>query len=174
MRRIAALVVVAASAVLVPVGGQVVSAASGTTCMVEHVPTLKPGLSAVEGSSGTFEDAQDGTITCDGPVVGVTPTGPGTLHDKGNYGTKDGDSCFGGGEGEGAYTLVLPTADGERTLLAPFTMTFGDPNTNGEGVVTVHLRGEGWSGDLGVTPTKGDCFSTPVTEVRVTGKVIFS
>lgn len=170
MRRIAAFLVVGALAGLVPVASE---AASGTTCKVEHVPTLKPGLS-VQGSSGTFEDAQDGTISCDGPVMGITPTGPGRLHDKGNYGTKDPDSCFGGGEGDGSYTLVFPTADGEQKLVAPFTFTFGGPATNGEGVVALHVRGDGWSAELGVTPTKGDCFSAPVTEVRVTGKAAFS
>jgi hypothetical protein len=119
---------------------------------------LTPGLSA-QGSSGTFEDKVAGSISCDGPLLGITPTGPGTVYDKGNYGTEDPDSCFGGGEGVGSYTLVFPTAGGPEETVAPFTVTFGDPATNGEGLVTVKLEGEGWHGDLAATPTKGDCFS---------------
>lgn len=171
MKRISMILVAGAVLGLGLVEPAPVGAAGSTTCMVDHSPTLKPGLAA-QGSSGTFEDLVLGTISCDGPAGGVTPTGPGTLYDKGNYGTKDPDSCFGGGEGEGSYTVVFPTADGERTLVLPFTVTFGDPSTNG-GVVGVHVRGDGWGGDLGATPTEGDCITKPVTKVRVAGKVVF-
>jgi hypothetical protein len=127
---------------------------------------------SVEGSAGTFEDMVLGTISCDGPAGGVTPTGPGSLHDKGRYGTKNPDDCFGGGEGEGAYTIKFPTADGEKTVVLPFTVTFGGPSTRG-GVVAVNVQGDGWKGELGATPLEGDCFSKPVTKVRVAGKVVF-
>jgi hypothetical protein len=171
-KRMAALAVGVLAALIVPVGGAEVSAASGTTCEVEHVPTLTPGLS-VQGSTGTFEDKVAGSISCSGPLLGITPTGPGTVYDKGNYGTEDPDSCFGGGEGVGSYTLSFPTADGPEELVAPFTVTFGEPATNGHGLVTVKLQGEGWTGDLAATPTKGDCFSAPVTEVVVKGTLQF-
>lgn len=176
-RKLVPVLMVAVLAALVPIGGQVVSAASATTCTVGHEPTLTPGLSAIEGTSGTFKTMQLGTITCDGPVRGVTPTGPGTLHDEGVYGTKDPDSCLRGGEGEGAYTIVFPTADGEQKLVTPFTVTFGDPSpstANDGGILGVHVRGEGMSGDYGASATEGDCFSKPVTKVKVAGKLVFS
>jgi hypothetical protein len=95
---------------------------------VENPVNLTPGLSLV-GSTGTFDNQNRGTVTCDGPVNGVESTGPGTFHDKGVYGTKDPDDCVRGGEGEGSYTMVLPTAKGKQTVVLPFTLTFGAPST---------------------------------------------
>lgn len=149
-----------------------VRADSGTTCTVENPVTLSPGLS-LQGSTGTFDNSATGTVECDGPVNGVQPTGPGTFHDKGTYGTQDPDDCVRGGEGQGAYTMVLPTADGEQTVVLPFTVEFGAPSTNG-GLVGVHTRGDGFAGEFGGTPTAGDCVSAPVTEVLVLGKIVFS
>lgn len=149
-----------------------VGADSGTTCVIEHLVSLEPGLS-VQGSSGTFEDKVLGTASCDGPVNGVTPTGPGTFHDKGRYGTKDPDSCLGGGEGEGAYTMVFPTAAGDQTVVLPFTLKYGDPSTK-NGPVAIHTRGEGWIGEFGGTPKEGDCVSKPVTKVLAKGEIVFS
>lgn len=149
-----------------------VRADSGTTCTVENPVTLSPGLS-LQGSTGTFDNQNRGTVECDGPVDGVQPTGKGTFLDKGSYGTKDPDDCVGGGEGEGAYTMVLPTAHGEHTVVLPFTLEFGAPSTAG-GLVGVHTRGDGFTGEFGGTPTAGDCVSAPVTEVVVQGKIVFS
>lgn len=106
-------------------------------------------------------------------MKGIVPTGPGALHDEGQYGTKDDDTCINGGEGEGAYTITFPTADGSRTIVTPFTVTFGDPTLHDGGFIGVHVRGDGMSGDYGATPTEGDCFSKPVTKVKVAGNLIF-
>lgn len=174
-KGVVAVLLVGALAALVPVGQHAVSAASSkTTCTVGHEPTLTPGLHAVESTSGTFKTMQLGTISCDGPVKGISPTGPGTLHDEGRYGTKDPDSCLSGGEGEGAYTITFPTADGEQKVVTPFTVTLGDPSPSSDGIVGIHVRGDGMSGDLHGTPTEGDCFSEPVTKVKVGGKLVFS
>jgi hypothetical protein len=166
-------VLVLAPLIVIPVGREAVAATSRTTCVVGHEPTLTPGLS-MEGTSGTFKTMQLGSISCDGPVRGITPTGPGTLHDEGRYGTKDPDSCPTGGEGEGAYTITFPTDEGEKQIVTPFILTFGDFTTHEGGFVGVHVRGEGMSGDLGARPTEGDCVSKPITKVKVSGELIFS
>jgi hypothetical protein len=150
-----------------------VRAASGTTCTVENPVNLTPGLSLVEGSSGTFDNQTRATVSCDGPVKGVTPTGPGKMLDKGAYGTADPDDCVHGGEGTGAYTLILPTADGTKSVVLPFTLEFSAPSTNG-GLVAVHTRGDGFVGEFGAVPTAGDCVSAPVTTVLVKGEIVLS
>src|SRR5581483_3829717 len=75
-----------------------------THCTFTSTIALAPGLSVVP-SSGTFTSGgETGTVSCDGPVRGIVPTGPGTLGVEGRYGTRDPDTCF-GGEGEGRFSF---------------------------------------------------------------------
>ncbi len=147
-------------------------AAGGTTCTVEHEVSLTPGLLALQGSTGTFKDQTLGTVSCDGPVKGVTPTGAGTFLDQGNYGTTDPDTCL-GGEGVGSYTMVFPTADGTKTVVLPFTVTFGGPAAE-NGLVAVQTKGDGFTGEFGATPVTGDCVVTPVSKLAIKGYVVVS
>src|SRR4051794_23774214 len=74
-------------------GGAAPGSANGqkTQCTFASTITLGPGLSVVP-STGTFSSGgETGTVTCDGPVRGIVPTGPGTLGVEGRYGTKDPD-----------------------------------------------------------------------------------
>jgi hypothetical protein len=144
----------------------------GTVCRVSNPVALNPGLT-LQGSSGTFESDPLGTVTCNGPVRGITPTGTGSFHDKGKYGTDDPDDCIKGGEGTGSYTLIFPTKDGDKTVALPFTLKYGAPSDNG-GLVGIHTKGDGWVGEFGANPTKGDCVSAPVTGVLATGTITFS
>ncbi|MBA3745104.1 hypothetical protein [Sporichthya sp.] len=172
VKRIGILLCVAGVAASGLVGTDGARADSGTTCTVENPVNLAPGLS-LQGSTGTFDNENRGTVSCDGPVDGVEATGPGTFLDKGIYGTQDPDDCINGGEGQGSYTMVLPTANGKKTVVLPFTLTFGAPSTNG-GLVGVHTRGDGFVGEFGAVPTAGDCVSAPVTTVLVNGQIVFS
>lgn len=171
MKRIGVVLCIGCVAGIDLVGPGSAQADSGTTCQVENPVTLSPGLS-LEGSAGTFESKPLGTVTCDGPVNGVEPTGAGTFLDAGNYGTEGPDDCVGGGEGVGSYTMVFPTADGEQTVVLPFTLEYAAPSTSG-GLVGIHTRGEGWVGEFGGTPTQGDCVSAPVTKVLAVGTIVF-
>lgn len=173
MKRITGAVGAVAVAASCLVNTSDARAESGTTCRVENTVRLAPGLSLLEGSTGTFDNQTRATVNCDGPVKGITPTGVGKMLDKGVYGTKDPDDCVHGGEGAGAYTLILPTADGERTVTLPFTLEFSAPSANG-GLVAVHTRGQNFVGEFGAVPSAGDCVTTPVTEVTVTGTITFS
>lgn len=146
--------------------------APGTTCSYAD-PTVfvTPGLS-VSGSSGTVagDPAHPAMIECDGPVLGIEPTGPGTFLVQGRYGTTDPDDCVRGGEGDGSWKVTFPTAEGNRSVILTFTYVYGGPPPEpGSGLVGARGTGEGFTWEAGVAPKKGDCVTSPVTEVSVKG-----
>ena len=103
-------------------------------------------------------------MSCDGPVRGIVPTGPGTLGVEGRYGTKDPDTCF-GGEGEGRFSFTFPTATGVGKRSNVFTFSFSLVGLSGSG-----FSGEGFGGGFDdVEPEDGDCVVHPVTKLVVKG-----
>jgi hypothetical protein len=142
--------------------------AEATHCTFEFEVVLSPGFS-MSPSSGTHRSGAPGTLECKGLVNGQQPTGTGTLGEEGRYGTKDGDTCTSGGEGDGVDTLRVPTAAGFETVVSEFTFTFGDLSTKG-GVVSGKFEGTRFTGTFDFTPTQGDCVTAPVTKARVFGE----
>ncbi len=103
-------------------------------------------------------------MTCDGPVRGIVPTGPGTLGVVGRYGTKDPDTCF-TGEGEGRFSFTFPTAGGPGKRSNVFTFSFSLIGLSGSG-----FSGDGFGGGFDdVQPEEGDCLVHPVTKIIVKG-----
>lgn len=141
----------------------------GTECFIDKDDTLSPGLS-VKPSSGTFATPADGVVECHGPVNGHKPTGDGTYSEVGRYGTKDPDTCQGGGEGDGRFVMTVPTDGGEQRFEAAFTFTYGEPSTRG-GVVAGRWEGNGFHGTFDVTPKDGDCVTKPVTRIHEVDEV---
>jgi hypothetical protein len=143
--------------------------ASGQTrCTYAHEVHLTPGLST-EGSSGTFGNV-GGTLDCDGPFLGIEPTGPGSFHDTGSYGTKDPDTCQGGGEGAGTIVFTFPTADGERSVSSTYTMVHGGLSTRpSEGILALRVESDDWVAEGSATPIEGNCITRPVTRIRDKG-----
>jgi hypothetical protein len=135
-----------------------------TRCTFTTPITLAPGLSVVP-SSGTFSsNGENGEVTCDGPVRGIVPVGPGTLGVEGRYGTEDPDTCF-GGEGEGRFSFTFPTADGVGRRSNNFTFSFSLI-----GLSTSGFSGDGFGGGFDeVQPEDGDCVLRPVTKLLVKG-----
>jgi len=132
--------------------GPRVAAATGLEDMGQEV--------ARNGSPG----GETGTVSCDGPVRGIVPTGPGTLGVEGRYGTKDPDTCF-GGEGEGRFSFTFPTATGVGKRSNVFTFSFSLVGLSGSG-----FSGEGFGGGFDdVEPEDGDCVVHPVTKLVVKG-----
>lgn len=156
---------------LAPASGAVAQAVDEVHCVSVHELTVSPGLS-IRGSSGTA-DATSGTMDCDGPVDGRTPTGTGTYSDENYYGTEDPDTCQDGGEGHGVFWATVPTADGDQHLNAAFIFTYGDLTTN-PGFVSGEFSGDGVSGTFKLTPLEGDCVTRPVTRVRVDAEFFFA
>jgi hypothetical protein len=140
------------------------SAGHKTNCTFESTITLQPGLSVVP-STGTFSSGgETGTVSCDGPVRGIVPTGPGTLGVDGRYGTKDPDTCF-AGEGDGRFHFTFPTATGQGKRSNVFTFSFSPIGLSRSG-----FTGDGFGGAFDeVRPEEGDCVVHPVTKILVKG-----
>ena len=146
-----------------PVGLEQADAQKATKCEAKFERLdLTPGFWR-EGNSGTWTtNGETGTLTCDGPVNGKTPTGAGTWGASGKYGTKDPDTCS---NAEGTYenSMTIPTADG------PYQWTNkGDWVAGvfmGGGAFGGEFTGETGDGTFEVYPKKGDCVSTPLTQL---------
>jgi hypothetical protein len=136
----------------------------GAHCFIDKDDTLSPGLS-LQGSSGSVATPGPGIIECHGKINGADPTGDGQVTEEARYGTKDPDTCQGGGEGDGKLNISIPTSAGLQTFVATFTFTFGEPSTHG-GVVAGRFQGDGIHGTFDATPKQGDCVSKPVTLVH--------
>lgn len=144
-------------------------AEQGTVCTFTHPVTAKPGLSMTPGSGTFHSNGETGTIECDGPIQGQEPTGPGTLGIVGEYGTEDGDTCA-GGEGRATHIFTIPTEKGSVHVEDPLTFTFG---YKGGGPLGAKFHGKSFSGEVGLTPKKGDCITEPLTEWVAKGRGIF-
>jgi hypothetical protein len=160
----AAVVVLAGGVPVGPAGAA--DTAAQTHCNFTTTIALTPGLSTVP-SSGTFNSGgETGQVTCDGPVRGIVPTGPGTLGVVGHYGTKDPDTCF-GGEGDGRFSFTFPTATGVGKRSNVFTFSFSVIGLPGSGS---GFKGDGFGGGFDdVEPQDGDCLVHPVTKLVVKG-----
>ena len=141
----------------------------GTECFIDKDETLSPGLS-INPSSGTFATPADGVVECHGPVNGHKPTGDGRFSEVGRYGTKDPDTCQGGGEGDGRFVVTIPTDAGDQRFAALFTFTYGEPSTRG-GVVAGRFEGDGFHGTFDATPKEGDCVTRPVTRIHTVDEI---
>ncbi len=139
-----------------------------THCEFSVVVSLSPGLSFVPSSGEFTSDGETGTVTCDGIVRGVRPTGPGTLGVTGRYGTRDSDTCL-DGEGEGRFSFTFPTAQGEGKRSNVFSFSFGLLGAL-VGGPPGEFSGNGFSGTIEVQPEEGNCFVTPVTKASIRGQ----
>ena len=147
--------------------GPAAHGAEGTRCTFEGDYTASPGLSA-SGSSGDVGTNPDGKVTCNGPVNGKQPTGPGTYSTKARYGTKDPDTCQSGGEGEGVSIYSIPVSDGVERIEVKFSYTYGAFKAGAP--FSGEFKGDRMSGTFEVQPIDGDCASKPVTKYHLNGK----
>ena len=132
------------------------------TCTISGTMSLMPGL-GTEPSSGTFSEGSGelGTIDC-----GYGHSG--TFAMDGHYGSRDPDTCTGGGEGWGVQSF---TVNGVNTK-NPFTFGYGGASGAG-GTLSGRFYGDVFSGAFDLIPVEGDCTSTRVTKARLSGKGIW-
>ena len=131
---------------------------SGSHCSFQHVPDLNPGVS-YKPTSGTFVDPGGGTVECKGAVNGT-----GSYTDSGTYSDA---TCQSGGTAEGDPSFTI----GSQTFTDHIHIIFGkQPSLNGKGFVHATFEGEKVKGTIELTPTKGDCISSPVTKIKGVGE----
>jgi len=131
---------------------------SGSQCTFQHVPNLNPGLS-YKPSNGNFIDPGGGTAECKGAV-----NGSGSYTDSGTYSNA---TCQSGGTAEGTPTFTI---NGE-TFTDHVKIVFGkEPPHFPNGFVRATFEGEKVKGTIDLTPTKGDCIDSPVTQIKGVGE----
>lgn len=135
-------------------------ASASAFCSFEFTATLSPGLSAMTPTAGTVSMSSPGKITCHGDAYGKEITGPGTLEGTATYGARGPETCA-MGSGTGDLTLTLPTADGPMKL--KYAITYQRLGPMGP------FNSPGYNGGFGFMPTKGDCFTAPITQAMVSG-----
>jgi hypothetical protein len=123
------------------------------TCVDQHPVTFSPGISLTSGTS-SFR-TEPGPITCVGAVDGDEITGPGTFS---QHGVAQGDCSQ--GSLSGTVFITVPTSAGPTKLTIRYQGTYGP-------AVGVKSAPE-LVATFVYYPTKGDCITTPVTEIAAT------
>ena len=131
---------------------------TSASCVLRIPAKLSPGFSPTSRSGTYGTEGETGTILCLGTVGGHRVTGPGTFEFEGTY---SGD-CF-GNVGSGTYVITLPTEVGPKR----FTGSYTERRTGFTGPVEASQPGGHFRGRFLVLPAKGDCFTTPLTEVVI-------
>ena len=157
------LVLVGMMALLVvpSVGTEEATAQAKTNCEARVVFEFSPGFWR-EGNTGTWTTGgETGTVSCDGPVNGKMPTGPGTYGASGRYGTVDADDCA---NAEGVYqaSITISTADGPQHWTNRGPWTAGA--FQGGGAFGGTFTGDNADGTFETTPKEGDCLTRPLTK----------
>ena len=76
-------------------------------------------------------------------------------------------TCQSGGTAEGDPSFTI----GSQTFTDHIHIIFGkQPSLNGKGFVHATFEGEKVKGTIELTPTKGDCISSPVTKIKGVGE----
>jgi hypothetical protein len=153
MRRIAGVLLLLTMLLpLHPV--RVAAAASNASCHHEWTDTVSPGVTSTTRRVTLTSNGERWALVCRGTVRGQQVTGPGTF---GEDGVIDGSCSSGAGTVHFAFTI--PTTAGMQR----FRMTFQLSYAGGVG----GSSNDGFPGIFAFSPRKGDCVSTPVTEVDI-------
>lgn len=145
--------------VLAPVAmmpGPAPAAAAGSTaiCFHQWTDTLTPGATSGPQHAAFSSHGETGVIQCSGTVRGLQITGQGTFGEEGSV-----EGSCSSGTGQAVFSFTLPTSGGAQHFQVPVTFTFGP----GLGQTSSDV----FPGAFAVRPVKGDCVTTPVTEIAV-------
>jgi hypothetical protein len=149
--------VLAAVIMLVLVPGSPAGAASGSTasCVMKSLLSFSPGITGTSPRKvASSTHGETGMITCVGKVNGHDATGAGTIGFDGLWDL----SCL-GGKGTETVSLTIPTAAGPQKFTFSVNETVVPPagyKTGGPFVGPVPFV---------FYPTKGDCVTSPITEL---------
>lgn len=136
-------------------GGPVAAAGSSAVCVHRRTDTVTPGTATTTRRAVFTSHGETGTIRCTGTVLGRDVTGPGSFGEDGVVVA----SCT-SGRGQALFSITLPTSGGPVHLRVPVTLSFGP----GAG----QTSSTDFPGAFVIRPVRGDCVTTPVTEIEVT------
>ncbi len=153
-------VVGAALVALVFVVPPAISQEGGAFCTYAVSFRISPGLSATPSAGRFVSNGRTGTADCEGQLRGRQLTGRGTF---GLTGTYDGGCAL--YQIAGRFSSRFPTNRGQLRHDGSFQGTGSGPQF---GLVSATSRGEEFEGTFQFTPTRGDCFTSPITQGRVT------
>ena len=148
------------------------AAGAPAECTFDYNPELTPGLTMTPASGSVTSHGETGTVECTGEVNGRQVTGPGTFGFEGTFGTKEKVSCTSGGAGEGSVRLTVPTAAGPQHVKDSVAYAFGP--AAGDLPLVGGWHGTRTTGRFVVLPTKGDCVTAPVQQLRGQGRFTIS
>jgi hypothetical protein len=131
------------------------AAGGSAACVHQWTDTVTPGTTMSTQRAVFSSHGETGTIRCSGTVQGRQVTGPGSFGEEGVI-----EGSCGSGRGQALFSITLPTSGGPVHLRIPVTFTLGP----GAG----HAEGDVFPGAFVVRPVKGDCVTTPATEIAVT------
>lgn len=150
---------------------QPAAAAGGSTatCRWTGIVGLQPGLSMSSVSTGTFSAVTD-SFDCAGEVEGATITRAGSYTD-----TKPViEGTCGEGRGSAVMNLAFATTAGEKKLSIPYQFSYGPIPLTGfksskpySGPVPDEYGKTPLSWSFIAYPTRGDCVTSPLTELGI-------
>jgi hypothetical protein len=132
----------------------VAAVSSSAVCFHQWTDTLTPGATTTPQRAAFSSHGETGVIQCSGTVRGLQVTGQGTFGEEGYV-----EGSCSSGTGHALFSFTLPTSGGAQHLQLPVTFTFGP----GLGQTSSDV----FPGVFAVRPVKGDCLTTPVTEIAV-------
>lgn len=142
---------------------------STANCRWTGTVNLQPGLSLSSSVRGTFGSTTD-SFACTGEVDGATITGPGSYTDS----KPVIEGTCGEGRGSAVMNLVFATSAGEKKLSVPYQFSYGPIPLTGfksskpySGPVPDEYGKTPLSWSFLVYPTRGDCVTSPVTQIGV-------
>jgi hypothetical protein len=152
---------------LAPLGVAAADGPSAAICTWTGQATFSPGLTFTPRRGTLQFQGQSGSIDCHGKIRGAQVTGPGALGLQGDYGLGPLSQAFGGGachEGGARFVFVItiPTKNGSVEL-----STAADAEHIGP---VAQYQGPSFSGVVRFSPAKGDCVSSPATELVMNGQ----
>jgi hypothetical protein len=155
MPATAAGVAVATLAIALPTAAPATGApGAATVCDWRDVGRLSPPLAMKPISTTYSTGGETGTLTCNGPILGQTPTGPGTIGFEARMGPTTPITCTSGGVGDYVAFFTLPVGKG-RTLhgIDYGNFSFGLDNGKFGG----SYKGTLFTGTFESEVRKGDC-----------------
>ena len=127
---------------------------AATVCEWKDSGVLSPPMTMDLASHTYSTKGETGTITCDGPIMGHTPTGPGKIGFEARMGPATPINCTSGGIGDYVGFFTFPIGKGKKIHGIEYgNFAFGLKDGKFGGT----YKGSTFSGTFDAAILKGDC-----------------